>query len=356
MPHVGIYGLPQSGKSTLFALLTQSRGGTTRREGPVVLETAVVPFPDSRLDALHALVGSQQKVPATFTLVDVAGYPPTREKGHLGPLRNLLARMDALMLVVRAFPAAHVPHPLGEVNPQRDIDLLEGELLLYDLEVLENRLARLREERQKAARPKEVIAKERQVLERLAEALRNEVPLRAVDLSPDEAALIEGFGLLSRKPLLVVVNIGEGAKAPDLRLPQAARAVTAALALEAELQTLEPDEGKEFRAMYGLTGPPARERILQALRETLGLITFYTYNERECRAWMIPRGSTAVDAAGRIHTDMAKGFIRAEVWPAEAFIAAGGDTTALRQQGLWRVEGRDYLVQDGDILYIRFQR
>ncbi len=355
MTTIGIHGLAQSGKSTLFHLLTQGHGGNVQREGPLTLTTAVVPFPDPRLDALHRLVGCKNKVPATVTLVDVAAAPGSRG-GGLGPLRNALARMDALVLVVRAFPGEHVPHPLGEVDPQRDLDHLEGELMLADMEVLENRLERLHEERQKAARPRELIEREQAVVTRLLEALRQEKPLRTLPLNEEEARLVAGYGLLSRKSLLVVVNLGEDQEAPALRVPEGARRVDAALALERELLEMPDDEAANFREAYGLPPTPARQRILAALRATLDVITFYTYNERECRAWLLPRGATAINAAGRIHTDMARGFIRAEVWPIEAFLKAQGDTAALRRQGLWRVEGRDYQVQDGDILYIRFSR
>ncbi len=352
---IGIFGPPQSGKSTLFRVLTQGQPGNTRQEGPITLTTAVVPLPDPRLEHLHRLTGSRRRVPATLTLVDLAGPAAAVGDRPLGPMRNLLGRMDALVLVVRAFQAPHVPHPWGTVDPQRDLERIEQELVLYDLETVERRLERLQEEWQKGARPRDIIEREQALFRKLHQALQEEQPLRALDLSPEEDRLLQGFTLLSRKPLLVVVNTDEG-EPPSVTPPRGARLLDAALALEEELAQLPASDAREFRQAYGLPETPARERILTALLETLDLITFYTFNERETRAWLLTRGSTALEAAGRIHSDMARGFIRAEVVPVQAFLEAGGDREALRRAAAWRLEGRDYAVQDGDILYIRFQR
>ncbi len=355
MTTVGIFGLAQAGKTTLFHLLTQGEGGAVTQEGPVTLTTAVVALPDPRLDALHTWTGSRKKVPASITLVDIAGQPRGRPGNLLGPLRNVLGRMEVLVLVIRAFQHPQVPHPLGEVNPQRDMDLLEQELLFYDLETVERRLERLQEERQKGARPKEVIEREQEVFRRLREALQREQPLRVLDLTEEERRILQGFTLLTLKPLLVVVNTDEEG-VDVVRFPPGAQGITLPLALEWELAQLPTDEAQAFREAYHLPQVPGRERMFQALRKTLNVITFYTFNEKETRAWLLPQGGTAVDAAGRIHTDMARGFIRAEVIPVDVFLRFQGDRNALRGKGFPRLEGRDYRVQDGDILQIRFQR
>ncbi len=356
MTTVGIFGWPQAGKTTLFRVLTQGRGGTTAHEGPLTLTTAVVPLPDPRLEALYRLSGSGRMVPASLTFVDVAGYPQGRPGSLLGPLRNVLGRMDVLVHVVRAFPSPQVPHSLGNVDPARDLALMEQEFILGDLETVERRLERLAEERQKGARPKEVIERERALFQRLREALQQERPLRALDLTAEERAALQGFTLLSRKPLLVVLNLGDEPWEGQLPLPAGAHRVDAALALEWELSQLPPEDAEALRAAYDLPARPARERILDALREVMDAVTFYTMNEKETRAWLLPRGSSVVEAAGRIHTDMARGFIRAEVMPADAFIQAQGDRALVRSRGAWHLEGREYIVQDGDILYIRFQK
>ena len=352
---IGIFGLPQSGKTTLFQVLTAGQKGTVSQEGPVTLTTAVVPLPDPRLEALHQLTGSRRVVPATVTLVDIAAGLGGRQERPLGPLRNVLGRMDVLIHVVRAFSHPQVPHPFGDVNPQRDMELLEQELLLYDLDTVERRLERLQEEWQKGARPKDVIEKEQTLFRRLQEALQAEQPLRALELSPEDRRLLQGFTLLTLKPLLVVVNTDEEGIRVN-RFPPAAHGVEVPLALEWELEQLSPEEAATFREAYSLPPQPARERLLQALRQTMDVITFYTFNEKETRAWLLPRGHTAVQAAGRIHSDMARGFIRAEVTPVEVFLEVKGNRAELRARGFPRLEGREYVVQDGDILQIRFQR
>lgn len=356
MTVVGIFGLPASGKSTLFRLVTEGKEGAVTHEGPLTLATAVVPLPDPRLDALHSLVQSRRRVPASLTFVDIGGYAQARPGRFLGPLRNVLGRMDVLVQVVRAFDHPQVPHPLGSVDPARDLANMEAEFLLGDLETVERRLARLTEERQKGARPREEIEREQELFVRLQRALQEERPLRDLDLSPEERALLQGFTLLSLKPMLVVVNLGDEDEPPNLPLPPRVVRLDAPLALEWELAQLSPDEALEMRVAYGLPPRAFREALLEALRGILDMVVFYTMNERETRAWLLPRGSTAVEAAGLIHTDMARGFIRAEVMPAAAFLQAQGDRAVVRSQGAWHLEGRDYIVQDGDILYIRFQK
>lgn len=352
---IGIFGLPRCGKTTLFQVLTAGQKGTVSQEGPVTLTTAVIPLPDPRLDALSQLTGSRRVAPATVTLVDIATAPGGRQERPLGPLRNVLGRMDVLIHVVRAFAHPQVPHPLGAVNPQRDLDALEQALLLDDLDTVERRLERLQEEWQKGARPKDVIEKEQALFRHLQEALQAETPLRALDLSPEDRRLLQGFTLLTLKPMLVVVNTDEEGGRIE-RLPPAVHEIEVPLALEWELAQLAPEEAAAFREAYDLPPQPARERLLQALRETMDVITFYTFNEKETRAWLLPRGYTAVQAAGRIHSDMARGFIRAEVTPVEVFLEVRGNRAELRARGFPRLEGREYVVQDGDILQIRFQR
>ncbi|NPA06859.1 MAG: redox-regulated ATPase YchF [Chloroflexi bacterium] len=351
---LGLIGLPQSGKTTVFNALTGSRIPLTMSTGRVEVHTAVVKVPDPRVDALAERFGSRKRTYATITYADIAGLSGKATGELPGALRNILQQMDALVHVVRAFPNPAVPHPLGHVAPQRDVDLLEQELLLHDLMTVERRLARIQEERQKGARPKEVLAREEAVFQRLYDALSQDIPLRAVALSAEEERLLRGFGLLTRKPLLILLNLDDEGDPPEIVLPHPERTKVAWLRgrLEMELAQLDPEDAAYFREEFGLT-ETGQARLIRLSYELLDRITFYTVGEKEARAWSLPRGSTALDAAAAIHTDLAKGFIRAEVIPFDELMALGDWATA-RGQGKIRLEGKDYVIQDGDVILIRF--
>ncbi len=351
---LGLVGLPQSGKTTVFNVLTGANAPLAMSAGRVEVNTAVVKVPDPRVDALAQRFGSRKRTYATITYADIVGLSGKASGELPGALRNILQQMDALVHVVRAFANPAVPHPLTHVDPQRDIDLLEQELLLHDLMTVERRLARLREERQKGARPKEEIAREEAVFQKLHDALSRDIPLRALSLTPEEEHHLRGFGLLTRKPLLILLNLDDEGEPPQVTVPHPERTQIAWLRgrLEMELAQMDPDDAAYFREEFGLT-ETGQARLLRLSYALLDRITFYTVGEKEARAWPLPRGSTALDAAAAIHTDLAKGFIRAEVISFDDLMAAGDWATA-RRQGKVRLEGKDYVVQDGDVLLIRF--
>jgi GTP-binding protein YchF len=350
----GILGLEQSGKTTLFSLLT---GHDPAVHGKAT-HVGVAQVPDPRLDRLTALFNPRKHTPATVRFVDVPGIV----KGGAASLNvPELRTMDGLAVVVRGFPSDLVPHPEGSVDPARDLELIETELLLADLAVASNRLERLGREIGKRKAPE--LEAERDTLERCRAALEAGTPLRRLDLADEELRRLKGFTFLSLKPLLVVLNTGEDAAA-DLAGTLAASGLagwqgepTFALSvvcatLEQEISRLAPGDQAAFLADLGLPDR-ALDRLLRAAYALLGLISFLTAGDDECRAWSIPVGTPAVKAAGAIHTDFERGFIRAEVVPWEELIAAGS-FAACRTRGTLRLEGKEYVVQDGDVITFRF--
>ncbi len=356
---LGIIGLPRSGKTTVFNALTgQDLPTGFGGAGGMEVHTAVVPVPDKRLDFLAGLYQPQKVTQATVTYKDIGGLDRGISEGGLsGPLRNELAQVDGLVHVVRAFEDVNVPHPQGSIDPQRDVDIIEGEFLLLDLIAVERRLARLKDEWHKikadARRPNEI---ETALMERLHAHLEAERPLRALDdLTDDDLRLIRGYGLLTLKPLLILLNTGEDAPEPEsLVTALGPRTALAGLAgkIEAEIAQLPPEDRAPFLAEYGIVEPGA-SRVIRLSYELLGIQTFFTVVSDELRAWSLPVGGTALDAAGTVHTDMARGFIRAEVI-AFADLRELGDEKAVRAAGKQRLEGKTYLVQDVDVITIRF--
>ena len=353
---IGLVGLPKSGKTTLFNLLTGSSVATSLYDaGRAELHTGVARVPDPRVDRLTALFKPRKTTFATFEVVDLAGI----EKGDRGGLEAKEFRnADALLHVVRAFP----DEARGAADPRRDVLDLELTLVLADLEVVERRLERLEASIKKQRKDAEV--REQELLGRLKTALEAETPLRAVALTPDEARLIRGFTFLSQKPILHLVNVEEGAIAEGGRVVErhgladvAARAQTrvgwVSAVIEAEIARLEGDEQQAFLADLGLA-EPAINRVLRECFALLGLISFFTTGEDEVRAWPIPAGTRAQDAAGAVHSDIARGFIRAEVNGYDELVAVGGSFADLRARGQLRLEGKDYVVLDGEICHFRF--
>mgnify|MGYP005844009993 CR=1 FL=1 len=349
----GILGLALSGKTTLFALLTGHQQPTHGRRAA---QRGIALVPDERLDRLTALFAPRKHTPATVQFVDVPAL--TRGGEHALNVPELRA-MDALAVVVRAFAAPEVPHPEGAVDPARDFELIETELLLADLKVLDNRLDRLNSEIRKRRSP-ELLA-ELHVCERCQAALADGRPVREVELTQDELRTLKGFGLLTAKPMLIIVNLGEEntarlAEEPAALLPawrdRPECAVTAVCAtLEEEISRLAPADQVAFLADLGLPNR-ALDRLLRAAYQLTGRISFFTVGEDECRAWSVPAGTTAAGAAGAIHSDLERGFIRAEVARWDELLTAGS-LAALRGRGELRLEGRDYVVQDGDVVHIR---
>jgi GTP-binding protein YchF len=353
---IGLIGLPKSGKTTLFNLLTGASIATARYDGGrAELHTGIARVPDERVDRLSALFRPRKTTYATFEVVDLAGIA----KGERAALDTKEFRnADALLHVVRGFP----DDALGAPDPRRDIVDLETELILADLEVVERRLERLEASLKKQR--KEAEARERELLGRLRVALEAETPLRAVDLAADDARAVRGFTFLSQKPIFHVVNLDEKALAEGARLVAtfglaevAARPRTrvswVSAVIEAEIAKLDGDEQQAFLHDLGLAEPAIR-RVLRECYALLGLISFFTCGEDEVRAWPIPAGTRAQDAAGVVHSDIARGFIRAEVNSYEDLVAAGGSFAELRARGQLRLEGKDYVVRDGEICHFRF--
>lgn len=349
----GILGLSLSGKSTLFALLTGHVQSAHGKRGAL---TGVAQVPDQRLDRLTALFAPRKHTPATVRFVDV---PALVRGGDTALNVPELRAMDALAVVVRAFAAPGIPHPEGTVDPARDLGLVETELLLADLKVMENRIERLAKEVLKRRSP-ELVA-EQQVCERCHTALAAGRPVREVELSQEEIRILKGFGLLTAKPMLIIVNVGEDQAArlqdePGSLLPawrdRPGFTVTAVCAtLEQEISRLAPEDQAAFLADLGLPDR-ALDRLLRAAYRLTGRISFFTVGEDECRAWSVPAGTTAARAAGAVHSDLERGFIRAEVARWDELVEAGS-LAALRARGTLRLEGRDYVVQDGDMVHIR---
>jgi GTP-binding protein YchF len=353
---IGLVGLPKSGKTTLFNLLTGSNLPTARYDsGRAELHTGVARVPDARVDRLSALFTPKKTTYATFEVVDLAGI----EKGGRASLDTKEFRSaDALLHVVRGF----ADDARGAADPRRDIADLETELILADLEVVERRLERLDASIKKRRVDAEVA--EQQVLRRLETSLEAETPLRAAGLTVEEARIVRGFTFLSQKPILHLVNVDEKAIADGPRVSERfglaeiaarphARVGWVSAVIETEVAQLAGDEQHAFLAELGLD-EPAIHRVLRDCYALLGLISFFTVGDDEVRAWPIPAGTRAQDAAGAVHSDIARGFIRAEVNSYEELVAAGGSFAELRAKGLLRLEGKDYIVRDGEICHFRF--
>lgn len=352
---LGIIGLPQAGKTTVFNALTRGNQPTSMTGGRIEVHTAVVDVPDERVDRLSAMFHPEKTIYAKVTYADIAGLEGSSGKtGISGTLLNQLTQMDGFVHVVRCFENASVPHPSGSVDPNRDIEAMDGELLLNDLIAVERKLERLVEERKKGGgRDRAVIEREHILFEKLNEALQHGQPLRDLELSVEEDKLLSGFGFLTRKPILILLNLSDGQESPEVDYPHHRSAVASLQGkLEMDLAQLPPDDAIVFMEEYGIQ-ELGLQRVIRYSYDLLGLQSFFTVGEDEVRAWTVRRGASAHESAGVIHTDLQKGFIRAEVVPYEDLVALGGLAEA-RSKGKLRLEGKDYVVQDGDIMHIRF--
>ena len=317
--------------------------------------------PDTRLDRLTAMFNPKKRVPATIEFTDVVAPGKAAATALVDVVGYKGA--DALVHVVRAFRDEAVPHPAGSIEPARDAQAMEDELILADLGVVERRLERLDKDLKKNKSAD--LEKERELLLRCKEALENGQPLRSLGLAGDDLRRLRGFQLLSAKPLLVVINLDEADVGTAATVDAAAaaagltaflsRANTAAVPvcakIELEIAALESDDAQAFLADLGLQ-ESGLDRVIRATYELLGYISFFTVGEDECRAWSIPRHTIAQEAAGEIHSDIARGFIRAEVVAYDAFIARGS-MAACKEHGELRLEGKEYIVKDGDIINFR---
>jgi ribosome-binding ATPase len=354
---IAIVGLGQVGKSTLFQILTRAHGAPAA--GKAETHVGVVAVPDRRLQRLSAMYKPKKTVHASIEYLDAPGS--LIELLRTGTRASASVKeVDALAHVVRAFHNDAVPAPSGEVNPKSDVETADLELMLSDLAVIEKRLDRLAKDAKKQKNP--ALEKELQVVEKCKEALEKQTPLRQVEFSEDEGKLIRGFTFLSLKPMVYVLNLDESdvarAEAADqfaaemglARKPRTA--VTAVCGkVEAEMAELSEAEAAEFMESYGLK-ESAISRFIRTGYRLLDLISFFTVGEDECRAWTIRAGSTALDAAGEIHSDIQKGFIRAEVVAYDDLVLAGSLAEA-RAHGRLKLEGKEYVVHDGEVVHFR---
>jgi GTP-binding protein YchF len=366
MLRAALIGFASSGKTTLFQLMTSARETARAAHGKGETSVGISKVPDVRLDRLTAMYNPRKRVPATVEFTDLA----VAGAGGAEALVDVIAykNADALVHVLRAFDDPAVAHPSGSVDPSRDAQAMEDELMLADLGVAERRLERLDKDL-KRARTTE-LERERDVIAACQAALENGTPLRALDMKGEDLRRLRGFQFLSAKPLLIVINVDEaqlaGGGDAATRIDRAAeaagltaflsRAATAAVAvcgkIELEIAQLDPADAAAFLADLGLT-QSGLDRVIRASYDLLGYISFFTVGEDECRAWSIPRQTSAQVAASEIHSDIARGFIRAEVVGYDHLIARGS-MAACRDHGEVRLEGKEYVVQDGDIINFRF--
>jgi GTP-binding protein YchF len=359
MLRAGLIGFPSSGKTALFQLLTSAREAP-RAAGKSEANVGVSRVPDDRLDRLTALFNPRKHVPATVEFADIAGVGGVKTGAaallDVAPFRNA----DALLHVVRLFRDPAVPHPSGTIDPARDVRTMEDEVILADLGVVERRLERLERDLKKGSNAD--LKKEQEILLRCRAALEEGRALRALDLASDDARRLRGFQFLSAKPLLIVLNLDEAdlphaddavriAGIESFLSGAATRAVPICAKIELEIAQLEPADASAFMADLGLR-ESGLDRVIRASYDLLGYISFFTVGEDENRAWSIPRGTSAVLAAGEIHSDISRGFIRAEVVRYEHLLARG-TLAACREHGELRLEGKEYVVQDGDVINFR---
>jgi GTP-binding protein YchF len=353
----GIIGLPQVGKTSLFKILTKAK--VEERAHSRQEHIGVARVPDGRLDKLSDLYQPKKTTFASVEFVDVAaiGQEALKETAFLASLRQV----DALIHVLRAFEDESIPH-VGPIDPLRDIKNVEFDLMVSDLTQIEKRLERLEKDLKKGRTND--LEHEQALLIRSKEALEKEQPLRELEMTNEEKKLIKGFMFLSQKPILYALNIGESttlgtdleAAVSRFKLDEVAHRPNAGATaicgkVEAELAEMEDEEAAEFLGSYGLN-ESGLVRLIRKSYELLGLISFFTAGEDECRAWTIPRGSKAPQGAGAIHSDLEHHFIRAETIRWDTLLEAGSEAAA-RAKGTLRLEGKEYIVQDGDVMHIR---
>jgi GTP-binding protein YchF len=355
----GIIGLPQVGKTSLFRILTKVNLSEAAFSNPREAHIGVAKVPDDRLDKLAALYNPKKLTHASVEYVDVGaiGQDALKETAYVGHLRQV----DALIHVLRAFESDEIPH-VGAIDPLRDIKNVEFDLMVSDLGQIEKRLERLEKDLKKMKTPE--LEKENELLIKAKAQIEAEKPLREMEMTPEDKKRIRGFMFLSEKPILYVLNIGESTElGKDLEAAVAKYKLTEVAArpnagasaicgkVEAELAEMSDEDAAEFLGSYGLT-ESGLSRLIRNSYHLLGLMSFFTAGEDECRAWTIPVNTRAQNAAGAIHSDLEKHFIRAETIRWDQLLEAGSEANA-RAKGTLRLEGKDYIVQDGDVMHIR---
>jgi GTP-binding protein YchF len=349
---LGITGLPQSGKTTIYNALTRQNQPTVI-SGKIEVHTAMIDVPDPRMDRLVNIYHPKKITPAKISYADIAGLEGRGQGDISGQLRNEMGKLDGFIHVVRCFEDESVPHSAESIDPVRDIASMDAELLLNDLISVDTKLERLNAELSKGGRDKGEIQREAALFERLQAHLSIDQPLRTMELNPEDYKQVSGYQFLTLKPMLIVLNLGEGQAAPDV-----SAVVTQALViplqglLEMEIAQLDAEEAEMFLAEYGIE-EPSLNRMIRESYDLLGLQSFFTVGEDEVRAWTVRRGVRAPEAAGVIHTDLQRGFIRAEVVSYHLLNQLGSWNEA-RDQGKLRVEGKEYIIQDGDVMSVRF--
>ncbi|MBQ3727381.1 MAG: redox-regulated ATPase YchF [Selenomonadaceae bacterium] len=358
---VGIVGLPNVGKSTLFNAITKA--GAEAANYPfctIEPNVGVVAVPDARLEVLTKLYSSKKTTPASVRFVDIAGLVKGASKGEgLGnKFLEHIRQVDAIAHVVRCFEDENITHVADTIDPLRDIDTIQTELCLADLDVVDKRLAKVAKLLKSGSKEAKL---ESEILERVKNFLDEAKPARGLNLTEDELAVIRDANLLTLKPTLYIANVAEDdleegnsyvEKVRALAAQEDAQVVVICAKVESEIAELDADEAQEFLADLGLESS-GLDRLIHAAFDLLGLMTFLTAGPDECRAWTIKKGTPAVKAAGKIHSDIERGFIRAEIVNYDDLIALGS-VTAARDKGLVRLEGKDYIMQDGDVTYFRF--
>ncbi len=358
---IAIVGMPESGKTTIFNALTGGRVEVVAYSPTLAPNTGVAKVPDARIPVLEGIFQPKKTVPAEVSYTDIAGSLKSfGREGVGGEFLNYLTTADALLQVVRAFEDEKVPHPEGSIDPARDIASLDLELAVSDLAIMERRLDKLETSLKGAkAAERESYLKEQLLLQRVKAELEKDIPIRRQGLAEEELKMLSNYQFLTAKPMLVVLNIGEEQISQasqlegeiDALYPQFA-VVALCGKLEAELAQLSDAEAAEFREAMGL-GASALDRVVDLSYSLLGLVSFFTTASAELRAWTIPGGTPAPRAAGKVHTDMERGFIRAEV-VSHRDLESCGSLAEARKRGLLRTEGKNYIIQDGDVVTFLF--
>ncbi len=361
---IGIIGLPQSGRTTLFNALTAGEADIAKHPREGAAHVGVARVADPRLDVLTDILKPQKTVPITVSYIDIGASVKglVEGKGIGGQLLAQLSKVDALINVVREFQDESIPASEGGLDVARDVSVMNLELAFSDLAIIERRLGRI-EESLKGAKPTErqLVLREQQLLTKIKSGLEEEIPIREQILTPEEIKAISNFQFLTAKPLLIVVNIGENSL-PDAKRMEAelslafsqtkCRVIALCGKLEMELAQLDSDTAVAWRDEFGLT-ESGFDRVIASSYELMGLVTFFTTASAEVRVWPVQRGTEASVAAGKIHTDMERGFIRAEVISFDDLVKCGSFAEA-RKRGLLRTEGKTYTIQDGDVITFLF--
>jgi len=358
---VGIVGLPVSGKTILFETLTGQYVSESHRTGKLEIHRAIVKVPDYRLDQLTSIFSPKKKVPATIEYIEIGGIEKEKAKkvGFDSQFLQVLKTTDILCVVIRSFESEFYPHPEGTIDPKRDLQIVETEFLLSDLQIVENRIQRLEKQFMKAK--DEDGLRELGQLKRYKHWLEQEKPLREFEFSEEEEFRIRGFQFLSAKPMMVVININESdiEREEEILSPiissfdrKNLTFISMCIKIEQEISQLDIGDAKIFLKDLGIK-EPALPKFIRASYDLLGLISFFTVGDEECHAWTVKKGTNALKAAGTIHSDFEKGFIRAEVVNFDEFIRYES-LSKCREKGILGLEGKNYIVKDGDLITIRF--